>query len=59
MHRIFRKFLRRDDGAVTIDWVILTGAVVAIAVAGFAALAPEAETVFNDTAATIEAQGDS
>ena len=33
MKQIVRKFLRAEDGAVTVDWVVLTAAVVALAVA--------------------------
>ena len=34
--RIFRSFRQEEDGAVTVDWVVLTAAVVGL---GFAALA--------------------
>jgi hypothetical protein len=32
MLRKFRNFRRRDSGAVTMDWVILAGVIVALAV---------------------------
>lgn len=32
MKKLFGKFLRRDEGAVTVDWVVLTAAVVGLAV---------------------------
>ncbi len=31
MSRIFRKFCAEDNGAVTVDWVVLTAAVVGLA----------------------------
>ncbi|MFC4667433.1 hypothetical protein ACFO5X_02600 [Seohaeicola nanhaiensis] len=31
MRNQIRKFLRRESGAVTVDWVVLTAAVVALA----------------------------
>ncbi|MEM6309626.1 MAG: hypothetical protein AAF754_06215 [Pseudomonadota bacterium] len=31
-------FLKKDDGAVTVDWVVLTAAVVALGVAAAAAM---------------------
>ncbi len=34
----FSRFLRRDDGAVTVDWVVLTAAVVGLGVASVAAV---------------------
>ncbi len=33
MSNFFRNFLRNEDGAVTVDWVVLTAAIVALAVA--------------------------
>lgn len=32
LHRV-KHYLRREDGAVTVDWVVLTAAVVALGVA--------------------------
>lgn len=32
MKQIFRKFLRRDDGVVTVDWVVLTAAIVGLSI---------------------------
>ena len=31
MTQFFKKFLQREDGAVSVDWVVLTAAVVALA----------------------------
>ena len=33
MKSYFNRFLRNESGAVTVDWVVLTAAVVALAVA--------------------------
>lgn len=33
MKRYFDKFLRDESGAVTVDWVVLTAAIVALGVA--------------------------
>ena len=38
MVRFLNEFLRDEDGAVTVDWVVLTAAVVALAVAIVVAL---------------------
>lgn len=32
MIKAFKKFTRNEDGAVTVDWVVLTAAVVSLAV---------------------------
>jgi Flp pilus assembly pilin Flp len=38
MIRMFRKFRKDEDGAVTVDWVVLTAAVVALAGAAYVAI---------------------
>jgi hypothetical protein len=38
LFRLARKFNTEDDGAVTVDWVVLTAAVVGLGVAALAAI---------------------
>ena len=38
MIKFFKKFNKDEDGAVTVDWVVLTAAVVGLAVAGVASV---------------------
>ena len=38
MQRILRNFIQSEDGAVTVDWVVLTALVVGLAVAAFTAI---------------------
>ena len=38
MTKLFNRFFRDDSGAVTVDWVVLTAAVVALAGVAFTAL---------------------
>ncbi len=38
MQRILRNFIQNEDGAVTVDWVVLTALVVGLAVAAFTAI---------------------
>ena len=38
MKPILKSFLRSEDGAVTVDWVVLTAAVVALGVAAGATM---------------------
>ncbi|SHL30306.1 Flp pilus assembly protein, pilin Flp [Roseovarius litoreus] len=36
MNKFIKQFLKEEDGAVTVDWVVLTAAVVGLGVAGVA-----------------------
>lgn len=38
MFKIVKSFMRDEDGAVTVDWVVLTAAVVALAGVAFTAI---------------------
>lgn len=38
MKILIKKFVNQEDGAVTVDWVVLTAAVVALGVAAAAAI---------------------
>jgi len=38
MAKLFKRFLRDESGAVTVDWVVITAAVVALAGVAFTAL---------------------
>lgn len=38
MTNYINKFLKDEDGAVTVDWVVLTAAIVGLGVAGIAAV---------------------
>ena len=38
MMKFINQFVKDEDGAVTVDWVVLTAAVVGLAVAGVAAV---------------------
>ena len=41
-------FWKEDDGAVTVDWVVLTAAIVAIGVAVTAAMTTSTTSLSND-----------
>ncbi|WP_424987744.1 hypothetical protein [Microbulbifer sp. S227A] len=45
MIRLFKKFRKDEDGAVTVDWVVLTAAVVALAGAAYTAIQDGSETL--------------
>ena len=53
MFEFINRFPADEDGAVTVDWVVLTAAVVGLAVVSYGAIADSNETVVNATAATV------
>ncbi|MHA6263653.1 hypothetical protein ACXYMO_10660 [Arenibacterium sp. CAU 1754] len=48
MRNYILKFRRDEDGAVTVDWVVLTAAVVALAGAAFSSIQTASGGVGND-----------
>ena len=48
MKMLFERFLKDESGAVTVDWVVLTAAIVGIGIAVFAAVRGELINVAND-----------
>ena len=50
-----KRFFRRDEGAVTVDWVVLTAAVVALAGAAFTSIHDATGGVGSSTGAAIGA----
>jgi Flp pilus assembly pilin Flp len=53
MKAIIRKFLRAENGAVTVDWVVLTAAVVGLAVTAYINISWQATLLAADTAIAI------
>jgi multisubunit Na+/H+ antiporter MnhC subunit len=49
-------FSKAEDGAVTVDWVVLTAAVVGLAVAAFAAVKTSTTALTAKTTAFIDLQ---
>ncbi len=45
MIKFFKNFRKSEDGAVTVDWVVLTAAVVALAAAGYSTIKDNTETL--------------
>ena len=56
MIKFIKNFRNDEDGAVTVDWVVLTAAVVALAGAAYTAIEDGAENLTEDTETFIEAQ---
>lgn len=53
MKRPIKTFTRDEDGAVTVDWVVLTAAIVGLAVAGVAAARSGVMILAGNTSAGI------
>ena len=53
MTRLLKIFLRREDGAVTVDWVVLTAAVVGLAIAAYGAIQGNTQTVLTATGNSV------
>lgn len=51
-----RRFGRDEDGAVTVDWVVLAAALVGLGVAVFATLRPQVEAVTTDISDNLSEQ---
>ena len=53
MVKFFKKFSKDESGAVTVDWVVLTAAVVGLAIAAYAAVDSSTLALSDRTAAAI------
>ena len=53
MLNFFKNFRKDDSGAVTVDWVVLTAAIVAMAVAGYGGIKSSTESVAASAASGI------
>ncbi|MEO3415530.1 hypothetical protein AAFO92_12810 [Roseovarius sp. CAU 1744] len=55
MIKFFKNFAKDEDGAVTVDWVVLTAAVVGLAVAGVASVRTGVTTLASNIQLEVEA----
>ncbi|SDN48210.1 hypothetical protein SAMN05216196_101666 [Lutimaribacter pacificus] len=53
MIKFFKNFRKDEDGAVTVDWVVLTAAVVGLAIVAFGAINENAASLAGATAEEI------
>lgn len=56
MIKFFKNFRKDEDGAVTVDWVVLTAAVVGLAVAAYSSIETGATGLTADTETFLDAQ---
>lgn len=57
MKSFMNRFKRSEDGAVTVDWVVLTAAVVGLAGAAYSSISGGAGSVGETARANIAAKG--
>jgi Flp pilus assembly pilin Flp len=53
MKKFLNAFVKDEDGAVTVDWVVLTAAIVGIAIAILATISTALNTTANEIATSI------
>tara|TARA_R110002020_G_scaffold40688_5_gene120146 strand:- start:483 stop:659 length:177 start_codon:yes stop_codon:yes gene_type:complete len=51
-----KKFFRNEDGAVTVDWVVLTAAIVGLAIVAFNTIGDATSDMASDLAVDIASQ---
>jgi Flp pilus assembly pilin Flp len=56
MINFFKTFVKDEDGAVTVDWVVLTAAVVALGVAAVTTVGGSINTVAGGISTAVSAQ---
>ncbi len=56
MIKLLKTFRQDEDGAVTVDWVVLTAAVVVLAGTAYTAIETGSTTLTTNTGAFISAQ---
>ena len=56
MTELMRRFARDESGAVTVDWVVITAAIVGLGIAVFAAVGSGVENVAGDISTDMASQ---
>ena len=56
MMKFFKHFHKDEDGAVTVDWVVLTAAVVGLAVAAYSSIQTGASDLTSRTNTYMDSQ---
>jgi Flp pilus assembly pilin Flp len=58
MINFIKNFRRDENGAVTVDWVVLTAAVVGMAIAAYSAIETSADGLVTSAGGAVTAQDD-
>jgi Flp pilus assembly pilin Flp len=56
MTKFFKNFRKDEDGAVTVDWVVLTAAVVGLAIAAYSSIQTGATDLTSKTGSFLSSQ---
>jgi Flp pilus assembly pilin Flp len=56
MMKFIKNFRKDENGAVTVDYVVLTAAVIGMAVAAYSSIQGGATTLTSDTASFLDSQ---
>ena len=56
--KLFELFRKDEAGAVTVDWVVLTAAVVGLAIAAYSAIESNTQNLADSAAGAIAAEDD-
>jgi Flp pilus assembly pilin Flp len=54
--KTLKTFRNNEDGAVTVDWVVLTAAVVGLAIAAYGTIETNTLTLINSAATAVGAE---
>ena len=52
--KLFKKFNAEEDGAVTVDWVVLTAAIVGLGMLALTPIAYSTENIADNTGALLD-----
>ncbi len=58
MMNFLKTFRNDEDGAVTVDWVVLTAAVVGLAIAAYSTIETNATTLITAAGGAVAAEND-
>ena len=58
MIKFIKNFRKDEDGAVTVDWVVLTAAVVGLAIAAYSTIERQSNRLIRAAAGAVAAEND-
>ena len=58
MIKFVKNFRKNEDGAVTVDWVVLTAAVVGLAIAAYSTIEKQSNKLIKAAAGAVAAEND-
>lgn len=58
MVKFIKAFRNNEDGAVTVDWVVLTAAVVGLAIAAYSTIERQSNRLIRAAAGAVAAEND-